>query len=224
MALCKLSTSIISIRGRHGGVYFKKDHTGQHVQAWPRVIHGSSLTRPAGPAVPSGTSRAGLSRSWCALSGIWADVIVGTIALFWALVAGIWLWTTKKGDRVKLTNWNWFTHFNMPRYTTALPVYTEPPIGPGLLPDYVMWGDFFGKYVHMMYASDTIYEGHIVWHMRTRLEGYTKYYLWFHIDRWYIADWVGLPLEHHWWYRIDADPTGVFLPGQPADGALRIDP
>lgn len=45
MAIAKLGPQIIEIRGKFGGVYFKKNPASQHVQAMPRHVHSGRYGR-----------------------------------------------------------------------------------------------------------------------------------------------------------------------------------
>jgi len=106
----------MQIRGRHGGIYFKRDNSGQHIQKMPRVVR---YTR-------SGVQGENVGNySECGL--VWAGVVALGLWVLWVAFAAAHWWMTKDKRRIKLTGWNWFVHYNMKRLADGLPPMLEPP-------------------------------------------------------------------------------------------------
>lgn len=116
MALVKLGPEIVSIRGQCGGVYFQRDLAGQQVRAMPRRIKYARVGM-------QGKNRDAFS-AMNYLAGIMAGL--GYLILWVAYALRKW-WKRKDGRRVKLTWWQWFVHFNMPRWVAGLPPMMKPP-------------------------------------------------------------------------------------------------
>lgn len=125
MALVKTSKAVLSIKGRCGGVYFKKDGTNQHIQAMPRIVRYSRSTLQA-PGI-EGYSEAAL---------FWLMALVIGFAAVWAGFAAIWLFTDDEGRKKKISGYNWYIHYALTfPETEALPFW-KPPHSPSELPDY----------------------------------------------------------------------------------------
>jgi len=117
MALCKLGNGIIQMRGRFGGVYFKHDRMGQHIQKMPRVVRYQRMGVQA--------SNVG-NFSDCSM--IWKEVLTLAMLAAWALFALIHWWITKDDRKIKITGWNWFVHYNMKRLAEGKDPILWPPI------------------------------------------------------------------------------------------------
>lgn len=116
MALCKLGSGIIYMRGRLGGVYFKRDNSGQHVQAMPRTVRYQRVGAQGGNVG---------NFSECA--GIWKEVLTLAMLAAWALFALIHWWITLDERKIKITGYNWFIHYNMKRLAEGKDPILWPP-------------------------------------------------------------------------------------------------
>ncbi len=125
MVQVKLSNQIASIRGRCGGVYFKKDGGVQHVQAMPRHVnyarHGVQLR---------------YTNAYSAMALVWALVLVAGFALAWFAFALAWIFRKKGKEPKKISGYNWYVHFALTREETEAPPLWKPPRSPTNLPDF----------------------------------------------------------------------------------------
>ncbi len=126
MAQVKLSNQIVSIRGRYGGVYFKKDGGTQHIQAMPRTVN---YTRS-----PLQThSICGYS----AIAGIWSLILIAvTYVAVWFLFALLYLFRKKDKKPKKISGYNWYIHYGLTRPEDDAPPFWKPPRSPTDLPAY----------------------------------------------------------------------------------------
>jgi len=138
MALAKTSNEIESIRGRFGGVYFKKDNSGQHIQAMPRHIYNTFGGTPP-PYIPTHSfSRGSYINSWSNLAGLWGLAFVGASMATWAAFAVVFSLFVKSGVWKHVSGWNWFTHFNIERQVNGYLPYWKAPPAPDFLPPLVL--------------------------------------------------------------------------------------
>lgn len=137
MVLAKTDKSIISIRGRHGGVYFKKSPDGQHIQSMPRIVH---YTR-------SGLQGAFVSQ-YTGMSALWHLALVAFFGAAWATFALIH-WFRKPGQEPKkITGFMWYVHYGMRFPETESPAFWKPPHSPGDLPSYIVTSGTHGHFEH----------------------------------------------------------------------------
>lgn len=127
MALIKLGPEIKSIRGRFGGVYFKSGRYGQHVQRMPRsVLRPKSIGQLAGV------------QGYTGAAAIWLLALLGFFALAWAAFALAHYFYDKKGERKRLTGFNWYMHFSIMLPDQGGVPFWKPPHAPNELPKWVV--------------------------------------------------------------------------------------
>lgn len=186
MALVKTDNTILELRGRFGGVYFKKDSAGQHIQAMPRTVR---YTRTG----IQGKGVAGFSM----IAGLWALALVLAFIPAWIMFAFVFTWLTASGVYITLTCWNWFVHYNQYRALMDYNPYWAPPRSPTDLPDRVCMTEHtlpfttpppFGPYdctAYYQYAG--IYNDKGFW------ESYDKnWYIWYKDEHYYISPLLGV--------------------------------
>lgn len=125
MVQAKLDNQILSIRGRYGGVYFKKDGPSQHIQAMPRIV---KYTRSPLQSHSIGAYSGGAI--------IWAFVLVAAFSLLWFLFALAWLFRKKDKEPKKITGYNWYIHYHLTQPEDDAPPFWKPPRDPSHLPDF----------------------------------------------------------------------------------------
>ena len=229
MALIKLSSMIIEIRGRFGGVYFKKDNTGQHVQAMPRSVRKASMEGPVIRPHSPGGSRSAYTKSWTYVASMWGILILTVYLPLWIAKTLGWRHEDKKGNNVKLTPWGWFTHFNILRSAKGLPIYWRPPRSPKHLPDMTIVGDNWMVY----YSTGLPSRQHDTIGLYKASGGGTfngkPYYiadvyskgLWWDNTQWVVSGNMGTHMDPYW-YKTGTDPIGVYQPHDPDDKTLNV--
>lgn len=195
MVQVKLSNHILSIRGRCGGVYFKKDGPVQHIQAMPRIVH---------------YQRVGLqlfyTRQYSGAAIWWLMALLGFYAAYWAGFAAIWLFTDKEGRQKKISGYCWYIHYTMTFPETDEPHFWAPPHSPYDLPEFVVssgttwhleltppdWPDTFpGGY----YWYDGEYNGKPEYKTDDR-----KWWLWWKDPCWVVSWGLGIELPNSTYY------------------------
>ena len=116
MALVKFGNGVESMRGQFGGVYFTSDSSGHHIQSMPRNVRYAR----------EGQQQQNIN-NFTSLGLIWAGVVAIGLWVLWVAYAAVHWWITKRGDKVKLTGWNWFVHWNMKRLGEGEPPILIPP-------------------------------------------------------------------------------------------------
>lgn len=138
MALVKLGPEIASIRGRYGGVYFKKDHAGQHVQAWPRIINYPRSAAQEG-AFGEGSPFGGFgAKGFSGAAAFWMMALLGFYGALWAAWALANLFITKDDEPKRITGYNWYIHYAMRFPETERPPFWKPPHSISDLPAFIV--------------------------------------------------------------------------------------
>lgn len=138
MALLKLDNNILLIRGRFGGVYFKKDRYGQHVQAWPRVISYTRSEAQIGafghfsPFESSGIS------GYSGAADLWVLALIAFFGATWAAYAMYNLFTTNTGEKKRISGYNWYIYYALAFPEEERPPFWKPPHSPGELPQCIV--------------------------------------------------------------------------------------
>lgn len=222
MAIVKTSNDIESIRGRFGGVYFKKDNAGQHIQAMPRSIRKVSMTSPVIPPESPGGSRAAGINGFTAASIIGVLIMATIYLIMWTAYAISKWYITKRNEKKRLDARKWFLHFNIMRCAKNLPPYTMPPIEPNQLPEFVITGDHFGRFTQNMYEQPTLIGGK-PWYKRQRDPfDSDQYSLWYHEGTWYISMFPEWPPSIQYWWLVSESPIGIYTPHVFEDGPLTV--
>ncbi len=127
MAQAKLGNPIVSIRGRYGGVYFKTGRLGQHIQAMPRHVN---YTRAG--------KQLALTEGFSSMSAFWLLACLVYFGAAWAAFALLYLFTDKRGEKKRISGYNWYIHYALTFPETDEPHFWAPPPSPYALPDYVI--------------------------------------------------------------------------------------
>ena len=211
MALVKTSNEIESIRGRFGGVYFKKDRYGQHIQAMPRSVRKASMTEPIIHYAGSHGNRAANIQGFSFITGLWLLALIAFCSLAWAAYALAYYFTTHTGERKKITGYNWYIFYGMQFPETERPPFWEPPRAPGELPDQIclfegMWtydhapGQHpeYSPYGYYWYAQE--FNGKPAYD-RTDL----GYALWWNGNHWVLSTDFGIEVPYYTYYSMGTE-------------------
>jgi hypothetical protein len=212
MALIKLDNFITEIRGRYGGVYFKKDRSGQHIQAMPKkyrqkkfdiLTSGGQHVILPGPNAPPFVSFCG----W-----FWAVVAAYGLAVSWAQFSETFLWIVPGANRlVKMSGYHWYMHFNITRAGSYLPLYMVPPRTPQELPEWTGKSKWFGL-LTMNFYPDGTNEGRNYFICREE-----NLCLWWYGVGWIISRGLTPGLEPYLWERPFYDVDGRYWPIIPGE-------
>lgn len=137
MALIQTDDSIVEIRNRFGGVYFKKGPDGQHVQAMPRHVKYQQSEIQFGGT--SGFS----SATW-----LWGLALLGWFASLWAAYALLYWFTKEEREPKRISGYNWYIYYAMQFPEAERPPFWKPPHEPGDLPDYIVTFKGYWTYEH----------------------------------------------------------------------------
>jgi hypothetical protein len=113
MAIFKLNSSISSIHGRFGGVYFKKDPSGQHIQAMPSCIRKISMREPSTRMISGIGSRSDNITMFSSMAALWSVLLIALFGAAWAAWAAYNKYVTKNGEYKKITAYDWYMHYSM---------------------------------------------------------------------------------------------------------------
>lgn len=206
MALIKTTPLIESIHGRFGGVYFKRDRYGHHLQAMPLSCRKASMqSSPMKPEFTIGSRSDNISAF---SSAAWAWVIVFALGLIllWTGVAEQFMYDDgRTGGRRKLSGYNWFLKFNVKRAYRKLPLYYHPPHSPTDLPIKTTAGKYFGMDTINWYIGG-IYNGKVFFETD---DG--KWKCWWLDPSWIISDALGQHEIPPYWYHLGEDPNGLYI-------------
>lgn len=196
MALIKLGPEIISLRGRCGGIYYKKDKSGQHIQKMPRYWNYTRTPAQVGgwgwgsPFAASGIS------GFSGASLFWLAALVASYAIIWALFALAYLFYTLKGERKRITGYNWYLHFALGYPRAKRPPLWKPPKTPTEFPDRIA-----------VYEESWSYERREIDFPDESPTAYYDFGGFFNGQNYYLAKEEGWEL---WW----KDPVWVLSPGR----------
>jgi len=215
MALLK---TIFEFRGSFGGCYFKHDGYGQHLQAKPRYI--------------SKTFRSDMPIRILAFTAVftnWKQILMFAIPLYWINFAQQYLYRNKRGETYRLTNLQWFYHFNVNREVNGLPIYTYPPHGPYDLPDFTSRGKIFTITTNKPIPMSMLYTGN--WY-ENGYYGFQKVYsceqiklhVWYDpvVEKWIISYLPGNKDPNQFWTRFGDGIEGRYIPDNPNEGDITM--
>lgn len=211
MALVKTDNTIVSIRRRFGGVYFKTGSDGIHVQAMPRRIMYTRSYAQRGCGNPKSEGSFFGIDGFSTLTTFWMLVLLGLMAAAWAAYALKNKFTTKTGEQKRITGFNWYIHYGLTLGKEEGWPFWKPPHAPGELPEY-----------HVNYMGYWIYEHNPTewpedccadqYWVRPDFNGYPAYVndarnwnIWFNGERWVISKLLGMEEEQTTFYRSDVE-------------------
>jgi hypothetical protein len=217
MAICKTSNEIESVSGQFGGIYFKKDNAGQHIQAMPRSVRKASMQSPITYSPLLGGSRSAYILSWTKKAKQWLMIasILWYFSEVWQSFADANEWKNKRGKITKPTAYNWWMHFNVTRDVEGLPPYTYPPRSSLTLPVYTIVGPWFTAHLEgtvNLYKKDLLIH-ELPWYTKDTNK-YTKdsYSNWSDGASSYISPGPSLLNEWQWWEKAGTDRVGIYDP------------
>lgn len=198
MALAKTDNTILELRGRFGGVYFKKDAAGQHIQAMPRhVRYTRSALQQGGWGEESPFLGFGVS-GFSGASSLWLLALLAFFGAAWAAYAIANKFRTKKGEEKGITGYNWFIHYALAYPEMHRPPFWEPPHAPGDLPQVICTFQGTWHYEHAPpnwpYYCPSGYYWFKGWWGDCPYFGTDKndWFLWFSEDRWVLGKTPGI--------------------------------
>ena len=203
MALVKTSNEIISIHGRFGGVYFKKDNSGQHIQAMPRRCRKANMRFPITYGGFRLGNRAANISSFSFCSGLWFLALLAFFAAAWATYALINAFREEDGQEKHITGYNWFIHYGMMFPETERPPFWEPPRAPGELPNHICTYQGFWTYEHSPpqwpeYAPSGYYWYAREWNGKPAYyRGEFGYALWWNGTHWVLSTDFGIEIAYY---------------------------
>lgn len=222
MALIKTDSLITDIRGQLGGVYFSRDKTGLHIRTMPRNWRKLSYTEPKIPPNSPKGSRAAYITSWTNVARFYRDYMIGLVAVSW--IAG-WrpeLFPKGKAKGKKVTVYNWWMYFNMPRDVRGLPIYTRPPSPRKGLPPYVMLGPYWAEETVNLYPLDYKVNGETAYKVQTMGYDWRTLFMFRYQNKWIIQRTPFSPPSGHYWYHIGTSPEGPYTETIPNYGDMVV--
>ncbi|MBA7477989.1 hypothetical protein ES707_13404 [subsurface metagenome] len=216
MALAKLSGEIIHIRGRFGGVYFKKSPDGQHVQAMPRVRnYARSPAQQGGWGEGSPFMSMGIA-GFSGAAGIWMLACLAFFSAAWAAYALVFWFTTKTGERKKITGYNWFIHYALRFPEAERPPFWKPPHAIGELPNFLV--NYMGMWTYehsplewpVECCSGMYYEGLPCNLKKSYRTDDLKWFLWWKDPVWVLSPDLGFETPNLSFYSPDANIQGYY--------------
>lgn len=188
LALVKLGPEIVEVRRRFGGVYFRTDPKGQHIQAMPRHVKRAE------------SAAWGMGRDmWSMGTGIWLMALLLYYGVLWTLFAASNYFTDKRGERKRITGFNWYMHYAMRFPETQQPPFWKPPHSIGEMPDYYVSYKGMWMYDHAPpdwpdeCPGDYYWPG-LEWHGKPSYRtDNLVWYLWWKDTRWVLSE--GLDYE-----------------------------
>jgi len=116
MAMVKLSGQIVDIEGKSGGVVWRSDSCGAHVQKLPVQWHREPTPK-----------QLKVRKCWRLMWRFWRESIDDVTLQLWSEYGKTHSRHNKKGELIKWSGWFWFAHFNMPRcLKEEEPLYAPP--------------------------------------------------------------------------------------------------
>lgn len=202
MALIKTGCGISEIRGKFGGVYFKKDTSGQHIQSQARHV-----IRPAsglqGPMLKSFTFVSNLAKLFnTSQIAIWYNFAMWMYSIGWSLI-----------------NWRmWFLQANVKRNARGLEIKYDP----------YEWYDFY-RYVDYNVQNEggppykKVFSEEGNYNTRPFYgEPDRQLFIWCAFpDAWYISEFPGTP-GNSGWKLSHAFQRGSYEPYGTATGFLWV--
>lgn len=199
MALVKTDNTIISMRGRFGGVYFKHDNAGQHIQAMPRVWNYTRSPAQMGSWGEGSPFMSVGIRGYSGAAGLWLLALLAAYSAAWALWSTYYYFARKDGEDRHLTGFNWYIYYALAFPECERPPFWKPPHSPGELPNFIVTYKGLWTYEHTPIEwpadcpSDYYWRGLDHHEKPSYRSDDLKWYLWWKETRWVISQ--GLDFE-----------------------------
>lgn len=205
MAIVKLSSEIESVHGRYGGVYFKKDPSGQHIQAMPKIVDYPRVG-------VQGLNRDGYST----MAALWHLVLIAGFHLAWSLFGAAHLFTTKSGEKKRLSGYSWYVHYWLLFPEEERLPYWKPPHAPGALPALIT--TWQGRQTYRLpeeqwppeCSAGYYWEG-LPWNGKPSYkEDNFRFFIWWTGTKWCVSPGLGFEDEQHTYYSKGAEKIGWY--------------
>lgn len=116
MALTRLAHGLHDINGKRGGNIYRRDGSGTHASAYPRLVN-----RP--PTAEQADQRKYFSE--CVIA--WTGLAETEFPMLWQIYSSMHPVTNKKGETKILTGRNQFFKVNMKELALGQPILNNPP-------------------------------------------------------------------------------------------------
>jgi hypothetical protein len=225
MVMMQTNGTVVSIRGRFGGTYFKTTAGIIQQQAAPRHVKNTFGGTATPPELRIAKSRLAYINSWTKKTKDWLLLasVLWYFAEVWQNFADANDAKNKRGKKTKPTGYNWWMKFNVKRDAEGLPDYTVPPRSSCTLPQYTIVGEWIkqqeGGTINL-YKADGLVHGFPYYFRDTDLKIKTTYTVWTDRTYSYISPGPSLSGEWRWWKKLGTDPVGIYDPN-PAHPELK---
>ena len=195
MALAETDSSIISIRGRSGGVYFKKGRDSQHIQAMPRHVNYTH----------TGAQGEGINM-FSAMAGYWMMALLAFFGAVWAAYAVAHIFYKAGKEPKKISGYNWFIYYAMMFPETVRPPFWKPPHRPGDLPDFIITTQGKWTYGHTPPEGPATFPSDYYWHWGTwngkpcYITDSRQGVIWWDTTRWAVSTSLGYYVLDYTYY------------------------
>lgn len=198
MALVKTSNQISTIRGRCGGVYFKRDTSGRHVQTMPRSVRYTRSPAQQGQWESMSPFLGFGIKGFSGAAAFWLLALLGFYAAAWAEFAILYFFASDDGEKKRITGYNWYIYYALAFPECERPPFWQPPHSPGELPDYISTYQGTWTYEHSPLewpewcpAGYYWYRGEWNYKPSYRTDDY-NYYIWWNGTVWVQSKILGL--------------------------------
>ncbi len=214
MALVKTDNTIISMRGRFGGVYFKKSPDGQHVQAMPRVWN---YTRSAAQIGGWGEGSPFMStgiKGYSGAAAFWLAALLGFYAAYWAIFGLCYLFYKTGKEPKKISGYNWYIYYALAFPECERPPFFQPPHAPNELPNFLVNYQGLWTYEHsplewpVEACSGNYYEGLPCNLKKSYRTDDRKWSLWWKDPMWVLSPDLGFETPGLTFYRSELEDHG----------------
>lgn len=214
MALVKLTGDIESIKGRFGGVYFKRGPEGQHVQAMPRTV--KYVRSPAQQGQFGEGSPFGMSgiKGFSGAAEIWLLALCAFFAASWWAYAWTWYFFKPGHEPKKISGYMWYIHYALLFPEEERPPFWMAPHSPYDLPDFMV--TYEGMWTYRRDPTDWAVDVNSEYYYEAGVHGGKSYFrssngdwfIWWSPPNWIISKGIG----------DLAGFTTFFKVGDPIDG------
>jgi len=211
MALAKLSNEIISIRGRFGGVYFKKSPDGQHIQAWPRLVNYTRSPAQRGGFGPFSPFLGFGIEGYSGSAALWLAALIATFGAAWAAYAIAYVFSKPGKEGKHISGYNWYIYYALAFAECEHPPFWKPPHSPGDLPAYIVAYRGRWQYEHAPdewpaeACGDYYWEG-IGWQGKPSYKTDDfNWHIWWRGDLWVVSPGPGFEPEGLTYYRTELE-------------------
>lgn len=205
MALIKTNSSIVSVRGRFGGVYFKTGKDGIHIQSMPRTVNYMRM------------GVQGLRRDrFSAMAWLWMLALLGAMGGLWLVFGLVNVFTDKKGQQKKMSGFLWYMYYSMMFAEAEQLPFWKPPHAVGDEPAFYVGLGTPWMYEHIpaewpdYHPLDYFWEGTFYNEHKTYNTDNLKWFLWWDGTGWTITTGVGYKEPPYVWDSVEGTIYGYY--------------